>query len=87
MSTILDQIIATKTEELATRKAVKSFAELERLVANSDLATPLGFVEALRTKAAALKTGIHRRDKKSLAEQRRYQKRFRSSSNRPRLCR
>ena len=41
MSTILDQIIATKTEELATRKAVKSFAELERLVANSDLATPL----------------------------------------------
>ena len=58
MSTILDQIIATKTEELATRKAVKSLAELERLVANSDLATPLGFVEALRTKAAARKPGF-----------------------------
>lgn len=58
MTTILDQIIATKVEELAARKAVQSMAELERLVASSELPTPLGFVEALRARAATHTPGF-----------------------------
>ena len=57
MTTILDQIIATKVEELATRKAVQTTTELERLVASSELTTPLGFVDALMTRAAARTPG------------------------------
>ena len=58
MTTILDQIIATKVEELAARKAVQTTTELERLVASSELTTPLGFVDALRTRAAARTPGF-----------------------------
>jgi indole-3-glycerol phosphate synthase len=58
MTTILDQIIATKVEELAARKAVQTTTELERLVASSELTTPLGFVDALMTRAAARTPGF-----------------------------
>lgn len=58
MTTILDQIIATKVEELATRKAVQTTTELERLVASSELTTPLGFVDALMIRAAARTPGF-----------------------------
>lgn len=58
MTTILDQIIATKAEELAVRKATRGVNELEHLVANSDLVTPLGFVNTLETCAAAHTPGF-----------------------------
>ncbi len=58
MSTILDQIIATKVEELAARKTQQSPAELERLIADSDLAPPLGFIHALKTREAAKQPGF-----------------------------
>lgn len=58
MSTILDQIIATKVEELAARKTQQSQAELERLTADSDLAPPLGFINALQRREAAKRPGF-----------------------------
>ncbi len=48
MTSILDQIVADKREELAAAKAVVSEAELERRLARTELAAPRGFRRALQ---------------------------------------
>ena len=56
MSNILDQIIQTKHEELADRKAQCS---LEALIQRAEKVTPKGgFIDALRRQAGAKKPGV-----------------------------
>ena len=51
MNTILDKIKAYKLEDVAARKAVRSFAEVEAAAREAN--APRGFAAALNTKVAA----------------------------------
>ena len=84
MNNILEQILATKRQEVTNRRTLVPEQKLLDDITGAH--TPLGFVSALYQRANQQKPGVIAEIKKSFAQQRRYSERLRPCCYCNQLC-